>query len=146
MWCDLKKTCHMVQNWYFELLVSCESLNYSLSRTFTWISSDTGIKSYRCSKAIKNKEKHWNYDVNFLYFAVSPFVTCDGYSDHITYVLNISEYNAYILETSWALMYGGSWDRGCFMKNFHFDTICNIYSGTGLRDSIVPVGSSHRIR
>ncbi len=32
MWSE--KTCHMVQNWYFELLVSCESLNYSLSGNF----------------------------------------------------------------------------------------------------------------
>ena len=32
MWSE--KTCHMVQNWYFELLESCESLNYSFSITF----------------------------------------------------------------------------------------------------------------
>ncbi len=30
-------------------------------------------------KGHKNKEKHQNYDVNFLYFAVSPFATCDGF-------------------------------------------------------------------
>ena len=78
MWSE--KTCHMVQNWYLELLVLCDYLNYSLSRIFTWISSDTGIKSYWCSKAIKNKAKHKNYDANFLYFAVSPFATCDDFS------------------------------------------------------------------
>ncbi len=38
------------------------------------------ILSYTCSKAIKNKEKH---DVNILYFAVSPFAPCDGFS-HVT--------------------------------------------------------------
>ena len=32
MWSE--KTHHMMQNWYFELLISCVSLNYSLSRTF----------------------------------------------------------------------------------------------------------------
>ena len=63
------------------LFLSCESLNYSLSRTFfPWTSSDTAVKSYWCSKATKNKEKHQNYDVNFLYFAVSPFARCDRLS------------------------------------------------------------------
>ena len=32
MWSE--KTSHMVQNWYCEILVSCEILNYPLSRTF----------------------------------------------------------------------------------------------------------------
>ncbi len=53
---------------------------------FTWISSDTGIKSYRCSKAIKNKEKHYNFYVNFLYFAVLPFATCDRFSQITSHI------------------------------------------------------------
>ncbi len=32
-------------------------------------------------------------------------------------------YGTYILKIS--LMYDSSWDRCCFMKDFHFDTICN---------------------
>ncbi len=31
-------------------------------------------------KGYKNKEKHKNYDADFLCFAVSPFATCDGFS------------------------------------------------------------------
>ena len=55
MWSE--KMHHMVQNWYFEFLVSSESLNLSsLQNFFTWISSDTDINW--CSKAIKIKEKH----------------------------------------------------------------------------------------
>ncbi len=41
-------------------------------------------------------------------------------------------------------MYGNFWDRGHFMKNFHFDTICNISrepQELQYRDSIVPAGS-----
>ena len=42
------------------------------------------------------------------------------------FVLNsfVMQYINYILKTS--LMYGSSWDRCRFMKNFRFDTICNI--------------------
>ncbi len=39
-----------------------------------------GIKSYQSSKGVKNREKHSNYVVNFLYFAVSLCVTCDRFS------------------------------------------------------------------
>ena len=53
------------------------------------------------------------------------------------------QYNAHIVKSS--LMYGSSWDRGRFMKNFRFDTIYNITQE--LQDLhrfniIVPVGSS----
>ncbi len=75
-----EKTCHMVQNWYFELLVSCESLNYSLSRTFYLDLLWFWYQKLLMFKGNKNKEKHRNCDVNFLYFAVSYFVTCDGFS------------------------------------------------------------------
>ena len=47
----------------------------------TWISSDAGIKSYWWSKAIENKEKHWNYDVNFFYFAISPLRHVTGFKE-----------------------------------------------------------------
>ncbi len=73
MWCDLK--IHILSYWYHVKVWSILFLEL-----FTWISSDTGIKSYWCSKAVKNKEKHRNYDVNFLYFAVSLFATCEGFS------------------------------------------------------------------
>ncbi len=33
-------------------------------------------------------------------------------------------YNEYILKST--LMHVSSSDRGCFMKNFRFDSICNI--------------------
>ncbi len=46
---------------------------------FTWISSDTGIKSYGCSKAIKNRETHKNCVVNFLSCAVSPLQQATGF-------------------------------------------------------------------
>ena len=80
-----EKTRHMVENLYFELLVSCESLGIILfPELFTWISSDC-FKSYWCLKVIKNKETQ-NYDVNFLYFAVSPFATCDGFSQITSHI------------------------------------------------------------
>ncbi len=80
MWCDLRKP---VTWWKIDILSYWYHVKvwiFLFPELFTWISSDTGIKSYKCSKAIKNKEKHRNYDVNFLYFAVSPFATCDGFS------------------------------------------------------------------
>ena len=75
MWSE--KIHHMVQNWYLELLVSCENLNYSLFRTFYldlfwyWYQKLLMFKDY------KNKE---NIYVNFLSFVVSPFATCDRFS------------------------------------------------------------------
>ncbi len=41
-------------------------------------------------------------------------------------------------------MYVSSWDRGRFMKNFRFNTICNITQELQelYRETIVPVGSS----
>ena len=40
-------------------------------------------------------------------------------------------------------MYGSFWDRGSFIKNFGFDTICNITREPQelQRFNIVPVGS-----
>ncbi len=54
-------------------------MNYPLSRTFylglLWHWYQKFILKF---KGYKNIEKHWNYDVNFLYFTVSLFATCDG--------------------------------------------------------------------
>ncbi len=37
-------------------------------------------------RTLKNKEKRLNYAVNFLYFAVSPFATCDGFSQITSHI------------------------------------------------------------
>ncbi len=63
MWSD--KTRHMVQNWYFELLVLCESLNYSLSRTFYLNRLWYCYQKLQCSKAIKIKK-----DCNYLCYYI----------------------------------------------------------------------------
>ncbi len=53
------KTLHMVQNWYFELLVSHENLNYPLFRTFysdlLWLDGIRKVTDiHRLSKIKKN--------------------------------------------------------------------------------------------
>ncbi len=53
---------------------------------FTWTLCDTGIRSYWCSKAIKNVLKHKNYGHNFLNFAVSPCVTSDRFSQITSHI------------------------------------------------------------
>ena len=80
LWCDLRKPVTWCKNWYFELLVSSESLNYSLSRTFYLDLLWYWYQKLLMLKGCKNKEKHWNYDVNVLHFTVSPFATCDWFS------------------------------------------------------------------
>ena len=124
MWSE--ETCHMVQNLSFELLVPCESLNYPLSRTFTWIFSDIGIKSYWCSKAIKNKEKQ-NYDVNF--FNLCSFTLWDMWQvfpDHITISVRFSFtiYNLYSLSSGlWNLCHSGF---VCFSWKFAYDALLQV--------------------
>ena len=80
MWCDLRKPV----TWY---KISNSSYLYHMkvwiilfSELFTWAFCDTVIKSYWCLKVVKNKEKHKNYVLNFLYFAVSLSATCDRFS------------------------------------------------------------------
>ncbi len=43
---------------------------------FTWVSFNTGIKGYRCSKAIENKEKH-NRIIILLISFILQFTFCD---------------------------------------------------------------------
>ncbi len=49
--------------------------------------------------------------------------------NRLSYSINVCwtsvYYNAYIILKS-SQIYGSSWDKGCFMKNVCFDTICNI--------------------
>ncbi len=51
MWSD--KTRHMVQNWYLRYWYHVKVWIILFPELFTWIFSDTGIKSYWCSKAIQ---------------------------------------------------------------------------------------------
>ena len=58
VWCDLRKPVtwckiNILSYWYH-----VKVWIILFQELFTWISSDINIKSYRCSKAIKNKEKH----------------------------------------------------------------------------------------
>ncbi len=85
MWENLSHGAKLIfwVNWYHMWKFELSSFQTFL---FTWISSDTGIKHYWCSKAIKNKEKHYHYDVNILF---CNFTFCDMwwvFSDHITYI------------------------------------------------------------
>ncbi len=86
LWCDMRKpiTWCKIDIWSYWYHVKVWIILFP--ELFIWICSDTGIKSYWCSKAIKNKEKHYNCDVNFLYFAVSPFATCDGFSQITSHI------------------------------------------------------------
>ncbi len=79
MWCDLGKPWYKIPNlsYWYHMKVWIIIL---FSELFTWAFCDTGIKSYWCSKAVKNTEKHENYAVNFLYFAVSFCAACDRFS------------------------------------------------------------------
>ncbi len=43
-------------------------------------------------KGYKNKEKQYNYDVNFLYFTVSPFATFDRFSQITLHNLLLKRY------------------------------------------------------
>ncbi len=62
-----------------KLIFWVSGLNYFLARIYLnlfwyWYQKLLMFKGY------KNKEKHYNYDVYFLYFAVSPLATFDGFS------------------------------------------------------------------
>ncbi len=78
MWYE--KNRHMV-HWYH-----VKVWNITFIELFTWL-SDTSIKCYYCSKAIKNKEKHKNCAVIFLYFAVSIFATGDRFSQITLHII-----------------------------------------------------------
>ncbi len=80
MWCDLRKPVTWRKIYILSYWFHVKVWIILFPNLFTLISSDTAVKSYWCSKATKNKEKHQNYDVNFLYFAVSPFARCDRLS------------------------------------------------------------------
>ena len=87
LWCDLRKPftwCKIdVFSYWYHVKVNFEFL---FSKPFTWIFRNTGTKIYWCSKAI-NKDKHKNYVVNFLYYAVSPCATCEGFSQNASHSL-----------------------------------------------------------
>ena len=58
MWCDLRKPVTWCKT---DILSYCYYVIVWIilfPELFTWMSSDTGIKSYWCSKAIQNKEKN----------------------------------------------------------------------------------------
>ncbi len=87
MWCDLRKPikCNgakidILSYWYYVkvwIILFPELL--------TWIFSDTGIKSYWCSKAIKNFKKPFELWCEFPLFC--SFTFCDMWQvfpDHIT--------------------------------------------------------------
>ncbi len=61
------------------------------SELFTWIVYDNSVKSYLWSKAIKNKEKHSNYVVKFLYFAICA--TCEWSFQITLHTVNLHTLN-----------------------------------------------------
>ncbi len=87
MWCDLRKpiTWYKISNLSY-LYHMMKVWIILFSDLFTWAFCDTGIKrTYWCSKVVKKKEKHQNYVVNFLYFAITLCNIRQVFADHITY-------------------------------------------------------------
>ncbi len=83
MWCDMRKPvtwCKIdIWNYWYHKKVWIILFPEPL-----WVSSDTGIKSYRSSKAIKNKEKHVMLISFILQF--QPFPTCDRFSQITSHI------------------------------------------------------------
>ncbi len=67
--------------WKFELF---SFQNFYLDLLWYWYQKLLMFKCYI------NKEKHKNYDVSFLYFAVSPFATCDRFFQITSQMRNCS--------------------------------------------------------
>ena len=79
MWCDLRKPVTwfkigILSFWYHvKVWIILFPERFYLDLLRYWYQKLLMIKGY------KNKEKHQNCDVNFLYFTVFPFVTCDRF-------------------------------------------------------------------
>ncbi len=81
MWSE--ETHHMVQNWYFELLISCENLNDSLSITFY-----LDLLWYCYQKILMFKAYIINIRIMMLicFILQFPFATCDRFSQITSYI------------------------------------------------------------
>ena len=86
MWCDLMwKT---FKWWEIDILsywYHVKVLIILFSEQFTWIFCDTGMKSYWCSKAVKNKDVRIMFIISFI-LQFHPVRHVTSFPDHITNV------------------------------------------------------------
>ena len=87
MWCDLRKPVTWCKIDILKWLISCESLNHYLSSTFYLDLLWYWYQKLLLFKEYENEGKHQNYVVYFLHFAVSPFATCDRFSQITSHIM-----------------------------------------------------------
>ncbi len=86
MWHDLRKPVtwckiDILSYWYHVKVWITSSITFFLDHLWYWYQTLLMFKGY------ENKEKHKNYVVNFLSFAVSSFATCDEFSQITSHIV-----------------------------------------------------------